>query len=180
MPPMNEKQRWSATLPTCSPLLAACIGTRGSLTEHLMATGHPFAVDVLAQGNTPVYADEAELLQISAKQPVYARHVRLMLAGEPVVIARSITLDDCRVWRPILERGSRSLGLTLFGGLPGLGREALQFLQTAAPHPLYALASGHDAQHAPQLTARRCRFTLADSPLLVSEVFLPALEHYLR
>ncbi|MGL6045095.1 MAG: chorismate--pyruvate lyase family protein [Vogesella sp.] len=180
MPRMDEKQRWSATLPACSPLLAACMATRGSLTEHLMATGHPFAVDVLAQGHTAIYADEAELLQISAKQPVYARHVRLMLNGEAVVIARSITLQDSQAWRPILERGSRSLGLTLFGGLPGLGREALQFLQTAAPHPLHILASAHDTHHAPQLGARRCRFTLANSPLLVSEVFLPALENYLR
>lgn len=174
---MNDKAYWSASLPPGSPAWQACVGTRGSLTEHLMATGHQFSVEVLAQGLADVHNDEADLLQVNAKQAVYARHVLLLLDDVPVVAARSVTREDCQVWQPILARGSRSLGLTLFGGLPGLGREALQFATLDATHPLAMLAQPHtgDGQ-----AARRCRFTLAGSPLLVCEVFLPALEPMLK
>jgi len=174
---MNDKAYWSASLPPGSPAWQACVGTRGSLTEHLMATGRQFSVDVLAQGAANVHDDELDLLQVNAKQTVYARHVRLLLDGVPVVAARSVTREDCQVWQPILARGSRSLGLTLFGGLPGLAREALQFATLDVAHPLAQLAALPDAA---ALQARRCRFTLAGSPLLVCEVFLPALEPMLK
>lgn len=140
-----------------------------------MATGYPFAVDVLFQGLTEALPDEREALQINASEPVYARHVCLTLDGQPVVIARSTTRQSCARWQPILSRGNRSLGLTLFGGLPGLVRDDLQFATLTPQHPLHALTGST----APLLSARRCRFTLADAPLLVCEVFLPALEDYL-
>ena len=86
---MNDKAYWSASLPPGSPAWQACVGTRGSLTEHLMATGRQFSVDVLAQGAADVHDDVLDLLQVNAKQTVYARHVRLLLDGVPVVAARS-------------------------------------------------------------------------------------------
>lgn len=174
---MTTLPPWSDTLPLADTTLAACIGTQGSLTEYLMATGHPFAVQVLAQGEAAVLPDEQEILQVSANTTVYARHVCLTLAGEPVVVARSVTRQDCQVWRPILERGARSLGFTLFGGLPELQRGTLQFAQVSAPHGLQLLAATQDGSDSH--LARRCRFALHDSPLLVCEVFLPALEKYL-
>ncbi|WP_231895268.1 chorismate lyase [Vogesella sp. LIG4] len=175
---MTTQPHWSDILPLPAGRLADCIGTQGSLTEYLMASGQPFAVQVLAQGETAVLPDEQEILQVSANTMVYARHVCLTLAGEPVVVARSVTRPDCQVWRPILERGARSLGFTLFGGLPELQRDALQFAEVQAPHGLYQLAAGHAAN--PALLARRCRFALDAAPLLVCEVFLPALENYLK
>ncbi|MFC3533497.1 chorismate--pyruvate lyase family protein [Vogesella facilis] len=174
---MTTHPLWTDTLPLPPGALAACIGTQGSLTEYLMASGQPFVVQVLAQGEDSALPDEQTLLQLNAQATVYARQVCLTLAGEPVVVARSITRQDCQVWRPILERGARSLGFTLFGGLPALQRDALQFAAVQTPHGLHTLAATHTT--AATLLARRCRFQLQDSPLLVSEVFLPALEKYL-
>lgn len=175
---MTTLPLWTETLPLPQGALADCIGTQGSLTEYLMASGQPFAVQVLAQGEDGVLPDEQALLQLNAQGTVYARQVCLTLAGQPVVVARSVTRPDCQVWRPILERGARSLGFTLFGGLPALKRDALQFTAVQPPHGLHRLAAAH-TDPVDSLLARRCRFELQDSPLLVCEVFLPALEKYL-
>lgn len=170
---------WSATLPTTSAALAACLRTPGSLTEYLMATGQPFAVQVLQQGIVAAHGDEAAMFQITPDSPLYARHVCLTLAGTPVVVARSVCLPHCPQWSPVLDRGSRSLGLTLFGGLPALQRDALAFARIEAAHPLFDLSRPHDKQASTHYMARRCRFELAERSLLVCEVFLPAVEDFL-
>ncbi len=175
---MTTLPLWTETLPLPQGALAACIGTQGSLTEYLMASGQPFAVQVLSQGEDSAWPDEQKLLQVNAHAPVYVRQVCLTLAGEPVVIARSVIRPECQEWRPILERGARSLGFTLFGGLPELQRGTLQYAAVPATHGLHRLAAAH-TRPMETLLARRCLFALQDSPLLVCEVFLPALEKYL-
>lgn len=151
----------------------------GSLTEHLIATGHPFSVNVLQQGTDAACADETAIFEITPNSALYTRHVCLQLTDTAVVFARSVCLPDCPVWQPILDRGSRSLGLSLFGGLAGLSRGTLDFADIAAPHPLFALSQQHDPQAASRYPARRCRFTLNGHSLLVCETFLPALENFL-
>lgn len=161
--------------------MTACITIPGSMTEHLMATGHEFAVGVLAQGTAPVHDDEIAPIDAGARPTVYARHVVITLDDTPVLVARSVTRLDCAVWQPILDRGRRSLGLTLFGGvLPDLVREPLTFRDIGPDHPLFELARMHDPSEAPQYPARRARFVLEGAPLIVCEVFLPALEPLLR
>jgi chorismate--pyruvate lyase len=130
----------------------------------------------LSQGSSAAHADEPALLGIAPDQQLYARHVLLTLDEVPVVYARSIARLDCPVWQPILDRGSRSLGFTLFGGLPQLQRAALHYRQLDSSHPLYQAS----AAQADSLSARRCRFVLDDAPMVVCEVFLPALKDFAR
>lgn len=176
---MTPFSDWSAQLPPTSPLLAECITVSGSLTNYLMATGHDFAVSVLQQGSDAIHADETALFELTPDSQLHARHVCLTLAGKPVVVARSVCLPECPVWRPILERGSRSLGLTLFGDLPQLRRGTLDFAELHAGHPLFALAQAHDPYASSRYLARRCLFELDGQRLLVCEIFLPELEQLL-
>ncbi len=168
---------WRPAPPVLPAAVQACVVEPGSLTERLQASGRVFSVSVLRQGMSALQADEAWALAQTAGAPAYAREVALLLDGKPVVYARSVSRADCQTWRPILERGNRSLGLTLFGGLPQLRREALQYRLLAAPHPLAAAAG--EVCPAAAYPARRCRFLLEQAPLLLSELFLPDLESLL-
>ncbi|MBV8679720.1 MAG: chorismate lyase [Aquitalea sp.] len=173
---MIQDSHWLAQPPALAPALLGFVTEPGSLTERLMATGHRFGVQVLSQGAAHAHADEPTQLAIAADSLLYARHVLLTLDDCPVVYARSISRLDCPVWQPILDRGSRSLGLTLFGGLPQLQRGALHYQQLSAPHPLHQASPAQ----ADSLPARRCRFVLDEAPMVVCEVFLPALKDFAR
>ncbi|WP_046157353.1 chorismate--pyruvate lyase family protein [Chromobacterium vaccinii] len=168
---------WRAAPPALPDSLLDCLTEPASLSLRLQAGGRRFAVTVLNQGEDRVQADEAEALDLAEGEPAYARHVLLTLDGSPVVFARSAARPDCPAWLPVLRRGSRSLGLTLFGELPELVREPLRYARLADGHPL-AAAAGR-VQPAAGYPARRCRFQLGGSPLLLTELFLPALEDFL-
>ncbi|WP_089085585.1 chorismate--pyruvate lyase family protein [Aquitalea magnusonii] len=173
---MIEDSHWLPQPPALAPALLGFVTEQGSLTERLLATGHRFAVQPLYQGAATVHPDEALLLGIPPGSTLYARQVLLTLDDTPVVYARSIARLDCPVWQPILDRGSRSLGFTLFGGLPQLQRAPLHYRQLDSSHPLYPAS----AAQADSLSARRCRFVLDDAPMVVCEVFLPALKDFAR
>lgn len=166
---------WQEYPPAATPAIAACLTEAGSLTERLMASGRRFGIHALYQGNNTAFSAETSLLAIAPQAMLYARHVVLLLDDIPVVVARSVCRPACPQWSRLLDRGSQSLGTTLFGGLPALERGALQFSTQQAPDALHKLASAYTA--AETLVARRCLFTLHDAPLLVSEVFLPELEN---
>ncbi|MEO4029277.1 chorismate lyase, partial [Chromobacterium vaccinii] len=114
---------WRAAPPALPDSLLDCLTEPASLSLRLQAGGRRFAVTVLSQGEDRVQADEAEALDLAEGEPAYARHVLLTLDDAPVVFARSAARPDCPAWLPVLRRGSRSLGLTLFGELPELVRD---------------------------------------------------------
>lgn len=178
---MKDFTDWGLCPPPLPEKLLRCISTNGSLTEYLQATGRRFEVSVLSQGTSPALPDEQTVLQVTAKQALYARHVCLSLDGEPVVLARSVCLQDCPQWQSVLDRGNRSLGLSLFGGLEQLQRDALQYAQLSSSAPLYQqlIATACATPSVQALPARRCTFWLASRPLLVCETFLPNLESLL-
>lgn len=171
---MIQDTHWLPQPPDLAPGLLAFVSEAGSLTERLLATGHRFGVQVLSQGASQANPDELALLALPTDSLLYARHVLLTLDDTPVVYARSIARLDCPVWQPILDRGSRSLGLTLFGGLPQLQRGPLHYQQLGPSHPLHQACHSTTAQ----LPARRCSFVLEQAPLVVCELFLPALEDF--
>ncbi|WP_434633459.1 chorismate--pyruvate lyase family protein [Chromobacterium sp. CV08] len=168
---------WRSAPPALPASVLDCLTEPASLSLRLQAGGRRFAVTVLHQGEDRVQADEADALGLAEGQPMYARHVLLTLDDVPVVFARSAARPGCPDWLPLLQRGSRSLGLTLFGELAGLSREPLRYGLLAAGHPLAAAAA--QTQAAAGYPARRCRFLLGGSPLLLTELFLPSLEDLL-
>ncbi len=163
-------------IPSAAPgATLGCLMEPGSLTERLIASGRHFVVDLLHLGAGVAHRDEAAPLRIAAGAPISVRHVALTLDGVPVVVARSYCREACPVWLPILDRGGRSLGFTLFSGEVALTRGPLEFAEVEDGHPLFALATPR-APGVARLPARRRRFERDGAALVVCEVFLPALE----
>lgn len=138
---------------------------RGSLTQHLMnaSQGH-FSVEVIAQGWGRPNRSEAQILGMPPRQLALIREVHLLGNQEPWVYARSIipatTLTGRE--RQLHHVGNRSLGSVLFND------------RTMRRGPLEV--SRFDITSEQTLWARRSQFYLSGKPLLVCEVFLPALE----
>ncbi|WP_020679626.1 chorismate--pyruvate lyase family protein [Marinobacterium rhizophilum] len=139
---------------------------RGSLTKRLIRASHGhFSVRLLRLGYACPTRSEARALGLPPRRKALIREVQLLGQGQPWVYARSVfpidTLSGPQ--RQLKGVGSRSLGSLLFSD-PSMQREPLQIsrLRLQGREPLWA---------------RRSVFRLANKPLLVCEVFLPALEH---
>ena len=139
----------------------------GSLSRRLQrAAGGEFSVRVLSEAWQRPSAGEALALGIDPRRLALIREVELLgRSAEPWVFARTVipatTLSG--VERRLLRLGSRSLGSYLFRD-PSLERAPLR--------------ACHLRDHARQdYWARRSVFRLHGKPLLVCEVFLPAMEH---
>jgi chorismate--pyruvate lyase len=146
-----------------------------SLTARIRARCGHFSVRPLTQGRARAGLDEACLIG-GAREAVRTREVLLRADGIPVVFAHSVVSQrDVRgAWRLFGGIGARPLGELLFAD-PRIARSPLSVRRLDARHPLYrrVRAAGIDAD-AP-LWARRSLFMRAGRPLLVTEVFLPAI-----
>ena len=112
----------------------------------------------------------AHLVGIRPGDAITSRHVALTLGSQRVVMARSFRRRACKTWYPFLNRGSNSLGLTLFSSRIELARNALEFATVGPNHPLFTLA--HEGEVAVSFSVRRCRFEMQGAPMVVCEVFL--------
>lgn len=172
---MIEVNVWSEQPPEVAASLLPFLTENGSLTTRLIGTGRHFSVTVRTEAEGMLFPDESMLLGTSPNEHGYVREVTLSLDDIPVVAARSVTRLDCTHWRDVLTRGARSLGFTLFGELSEVEREPLHYAQLDRYHPMYAAAAEQDREPATSYPARRSRFLLSGTPLLVCETFLPAL-----
>jgi len=168
-----------------SPRLAHWLQEPGSLTARIIRAAGPqavFSVEVLRQEAALPLADEADLIATRRDHLALARDVVLKVDGVPVIFAHTVlALRHARHPWPWLGRiGQRPLGSVLFTHhdiLPGPHHYG--FLDRR--HPLYRAAAPWCHNAAPtqalplHLPARRACFFQEDSPLLVTEVFLPAL-----
>lgn len=105
------------------------------------------------------------------------REVLLLCNEVPVVFAHSILpLAGLRGgWNGITRLGSRSLGEALFSN-HRIERQPLAYRCVRRDHPLYRAAARQATVTARRLWARRSVFCLNGHPLLVTEVFLPAID----
>ncbi|MBR9828944.1 MAG: chorismate lyase [Oceanospirillales bacterium] len=139
----------------------------GSLTRRLTrAAQGQFGVRVLSQRWAMPTADEARALGMPRRQVALIREVELLgHEGTAWVYARSVLPATTLTGRErrLKLLGNRSLGSLMFSD-PSLQRSPLQAccLSAAAGKPYWA---------------RRSVFRLHGKPLLVCEVFLPAMEH---
>lgn len=142
---------------------------RGSLTQHLLNASHGnFRVEVVRQGWARPTRSEALELGISLRQLALIREVRLIGNDQVWVYARSIIPASTITGRErqLHHVGNRSLGSILFSDA------------TMRRGPLQISCLKLTDQE--QVWARRSTFFLSGKPLLVCEVFLPALQqvHY--
>jgi chorismate--pyruvate lyase len=149
---------------------------RGSLTDRICARCDAFRVEVVFQGMRRATRDERFLFGPHARQTL-VREVYLWCGEVPVVFAHSVAHrnDLRRAWRSLTRLGSRPLGAALFAN-PRVRRQALRFRELSAHDELNARARGRAAKAGRgSLWARRSLFTLDNSPILVTEVFLPGI-----
>jgi len=149
-----------------------------SLTMKLTARCEQFRVQRLAQQRALPLADEFAEVALPRRMMVQEREVFLRCDDQPVVYAHTIvplsaTTSD---WPFFGRLGERSLGTTLFGD-PRVQRGQLEYARLSPQHPLVlraAAALGKKLQV--PLFARRCLYQRNKGLLLVTEVFLPAID----
>jgi len=153
-----------------------------SLTARLVA-GCPenFRVEVLKQRYARVQRNEARLLEIPLHQLALLREVYLYCGKVRVVYARSIiplkTLSGDQ--RRLAYLGERPLGGFLFS-CPSMQRGQVQLASIQRGDPVYARATQSEEVGADQLWGRRSVFRLEDKPLIVAEIFLPAVNQIVQ
>lgn len=151
----------------------------GSLTRRLQAICPSLQVRRLNQGIAAPLRDEYLALGLKRGQRAMIREVLLLCGDTPLVFAHSVIplagLDG--PWVGLSRLGNRPLGAALFAD-PKVRRFPLEYRQLDARHPLYRQAVAPLDQAPRRLWMRRSQFMLAECPLLVTEVFLPAVRDY--
>jgi len=149
----------------------------GSLTRRLrQVCPGQFRVRVLWQGwNRPSF-DEARVLGLRLEAWAWTREVQLLCNDQPWVFAR--TLIPARTLngrgRRLTQLGTRPLGEVLFAD-PGIRRGPVAIARIISGQRLHQRAFAGLAEPPDAIWGRRSVFWIADRPLLVCEIFLPAL-----
>jgi chorismate lyase len=171
---------WSPRLPggLAERHLRSWLSDPCSLTARCLRHCRSFRIRVLRQGMLLPLDDGS----VRSRLPV--REVLLECDGVPVIFAHSVlsTARSGRLGRWFARLGNRSLGSLLFTHA-GFRRGAIEFLRLHPRHPLYrrllecaVIPEGARAGIKPLLWARRSRHHLGQRSVLVTEVFLPAIE----
>ena len=150
----------------------------GSLTDRLRkGCEGRFSVRVLGEGWYRPRLDEARTLAVSASALGWVRQVQLLCDGEPQVFARTVvpvtTLTGAQ--RRLASLGNRPLGAFLFAD-PGMRRGAVELACIRPGEAMFAEAAGSLKPAPACIWGRRSVFRVDGKPLLVTEVFLPAID----
>lgn len=174
----NFDHRWRQS-PDCAARDLAYrewLFAEGSLTARIMRRCKKFSVSVVRQELTRPERNEMNLLGIAQNQNAWVREVVLSADGKPVVFAHSVLPRESvrGAWRLFAGIGNRPLGHALFAD-PRIGRARLTCRRIDARDQLWQGAARHAGADSPELWARRSLFFRSGKPLLVTEVFLPAI-----
>ena len=148
-----------------------------SLTDRLrMHCTGCFSVRVLDEGWQRPRVDEADVLGMRFAVLGWVREVQLLCDGEPQVFARTIvprkTLSGAQ--RQLAHLGNRPLGAYLFAD-PSMQRSAVELACIHPGQAMFAEATAGLQRKPLFIWGRRSVFRVGDKPLLVTEVFLPAI-----
>lgn len=171
-------ESWLARPPRGSvvPALRPWLTDPASLTARIRARCRQFSVAVLAQGLARVRRDEASLLGLRQDELAWLREVVLEADGVPVVYARSMMprANLQGPWACFTGLGNRPLGAALFANRR-IVRQPLHVARLDTRDGRYHRAASVAPCGEPSLWGRRSVFLLENRPLLVCEIFLPAI-----
>jgi chorismate--pyruvate lyase len=148
-----------------------------SLTHRLQQLcPRQFRVQVLEQQWRYPQHDEARVLGMAPRGTALVRQVRLLCGDQPWVYARTVipaaSLQGDR--RRLRGLGSRPLGAVLFAD-PTMKRGVVELARLLPGERLFRDATRGLGTSPAEIWGRRSVFTLSGRPLLVSEIFLPAV-----
>ena len=149
----------------------------GSLTQRLIVAARgDFRVELLRQRWTRPMRNEARALGLRPEAHAWVREVRLVCGGVPWVYARTVMPRAMLTGaeRRLARLRSRSLGAVLFAD-PSTERGEIEVVELKPDDRLYERAAAVAGARPALMWGRRARFLLKGKPLLVSEIFLPAL-----
>jgi chorismate--pyruvate lyase len=145
----------------------------GRVVEHCQGR---FRVRVLHQGWGDALLSERRLLKMRRSELVLLREVELLCDEVPWVFARTViparSLSGSA--RKLAQLGDRPLGAALFS-VPTTRRLRVEMALLQPRHPLFAAAADHLDPEVRELWGRRTLFLYAGKPLVVNEIFLPAI-----
>jgi chorismate lyase len=167
---------WRSAPPAHPHRLRRWITGRGSLTEAIIADFENFNLVRLQQTVARPHRDERRELALRAHALAVTREVLLRDGDRALVFAHSVAArDDLRgAWRGLSRLGSRPLAEMLFRD-PTVVRLPMEYRKIDHRHPLFVRAREVADFTAQTLWARRSVFIKKSRPLLVTEVFLPAM-----
>ncbi|HAS51793.1 MAG TPA: chorismate lyase [Gammaproteobacteria bacterium] len=175
----NTPLRWQGQRPThdLPPDLARWLFDPGSLTRRLrQCCPHLFRVRILWQGWSRPSCDEARALHLRLDARVWTREVQLLCGDQAWVFARTLVpMATLRGrGRRLTQLGSRPLGEVLFTD-PKVQRGPVEIARIVAGQRLHQRAFAEMTPSLEALWGRRSIFQRDGQPLLVCEIFLPAL-----
>ena len=167
---------WQPEAPLAERGVRAWLLQRGSLTARIASRCRDFHVRLLFQGRTRVAREEASLLGLRTAEHAYVRDVLLCCGADALVYGHSVLrYKDLRgAWRVLAGMGAQPLGHALFSDAR-IERSPFAFRRLGGTHPLYCAAARAVGRALQPLWARRSLFWSGAAPLLVTEVFLPAI-----
>lgn len=148
-----------------------------SLTQSVIRVcAECFRVEPITQSWARPMRSEASMLEMRPGLYALVREVYLVCGATAWVYARTVipqrTLSGRA--RRLARLKTRSLGSLLYSDSSARRRQ-MQFARLAPGDKLFMLASRSLARPPQELWGRRAVFTIEDKPLLVNEVFLPAI-----
>jgi chorismate--pyruvate lyase len=148
---------------------------KGLLTQRLKAVcGTRFSLRLVEQTTGLLSAAQKTGLGTD-DNAAFFRDVEMCCDGRVWVYAQTAVPDSTLCAHPWLaELGDTALGETLVG-LSGFERRSYEFAWLNSGEPLCARALHHAEVGPAGLWARRSRLVLRGAPLLVQELFLPAM-----
>lgn len=164
IPPRARRWLFDASSLT-KRVIAACPGT--------------FRLEVIRLAWCRPLRGEAMALDLHPYRRALVREVHLCCAETPWVYARTIIprTTPAGPTRRLVHLRARSLGAVLFAD-PSTERGEVQVAPLTPAEAIYRDAVRSLPSPPAQLWARRTRFLLLGRPLLVTEVFLPALPDF--
>lgn len=169
--------RWKRLAPSHANPWRGWLTYRGSLTWRIVARSRDFRVQKIQQRLRIPNEDEYRALGRPTHKRALVREVILHANGVPVVLAHSVAsrADLFGTWRSLRGLGNRPLAEALFTD-PLVHREPLEYARVDFRHPLWHRARKVFGRDFPALWARRSLFRKRGRPLMVTEVFLPAIQ----
>ncbi len=148
-----------------------------SLTARIRARCGTFSLHLVSQGKGRPLPDELAALGVHRHGELWQREVLLLADGAPVVFARSLVAASTvpAAWHLLRHLGGRPLAAVLFDD-PRVRRSPLEAARLDPRDTRWHRAAAATGRSdLPALWARRSAFRRAGSPLLITEVFLPAI-----
>jgi len=148
-----------------------------SLTRRIQSVCHrQFRVDVLNQGFQRPHLNELQVLGMRAPDWGFVREVQLLCGQQAWVFARTVIPRGTLTgpYRRLTRLKSRPLGAFLFAD-PTMERGPVEIARLTPGDKLFPVAMNRLEDDSQEIWGRRSVFTLSGKPLLVSEIFLPAI-----